>query len=463
MGRRQTDEGRVPANLEAEKSILSMILQDPTVLNHVVEQVKPDDLYAPANAHILQAIMNLSDRNEHIDRISVQEELERGPGLKAIGGASYLFEVEGFEASAAGLEYYVRSVRGKSLIRRMVQVAETIVAEGLADTREAEGFLDWAEGEVFRVSQIQVKPSYQSIKEVIKKLFDEVQARKLGKSELPLIPTGFQDLDEKLGGLHTTDLIILAARPGMGKTALALNIALHAARESKKHVVVFSLEMSAAQLVTRLISTLSANMAPDGRGLRGDKVLVGDITNAQMEFLAQVVGDLYRIPMVVDDTPALSIVDLRARARRLKAQGRCDLIVVDYLQLMRGTGTTAPGSREQEVAEISRSLKALAKELGIPVLALSQLNRMLETRKDKEPQLSDLRESGSIEQDADVILFIYRDDMYKKEASEQPGVAKVIIGKHRHGSTGDVLLRFDSRHVRFQTLAKGSDEGYFHQ
>ncbi|MFH1530801.1 MAG: replicative DNA helicase [Pseudomonadota bacterium] len=451
--------GRVPANIEAEMSVLSMIIQAPPVLSQVAEQVKPEDFYVPANRIILQAIMTLSDRNEHIDRVSVQEEIDRKGELKAIGGSSYLYEIEGFEATSAGLEYYLRSIRGKALIRKMVSTAETIVSEGLADTREANNFLEWAEGEVFKVSQVQLKTSYMSLKDILRKLIKEVEARQAKDVESPIISTGFRDLDEKLGGFHETDLIILAARPGMGKTALALNLGLNAAREKGKQVVVFSLEMSSSQLATRLISTLSAELAPDGRGIIGRKIIEGDLTQAQMDLLGKVVHALYGMPIVVDDTPALSIIDLRARARRLSAEGRCDMIIVDYLQLMRGSGTTAPGSREQEVAEISRSLKALAKELNVPILALSQLNRMLESRADKRPQLADLRESGSIEQDADVILFIYRDEMYNK-ASERPGIADIIIGKHRHGGTGEAPLRFDARHVRFQTLAK-VDEEYF--
>ncbi len=456
----QIDGGKVPANIEAEKSILSMILQDPPVLSQVIEQVKPDDLYAPANGMILQAIMNLSDRSEHIDRVSTQEEIERLGELKAIGGASYLHEIEGFEASSAGLEYYLRSIRGKALIRKMVSTAETIVSEGLADTREATEFVGWAEGEIFRVGQDQLKTSYQTLKEILVQLIKEVDARQKHDANAPITLTGFRDLDDKLGGFHNTDLIILAARPGMGKTALALNLALNAARDSKKQVVVFSLEMSSSQLATRLISTLSAELAPDGRGLNGRKITEGDLTKAQMDLLGKAVHELYGMPITVDDTPALSIVDLRARARRLAAEKRCDMIVVDYLQLMRGSGNTAPGSREQEVAEISRSLKALAKELNVPILALSQLNRMLESRADKRPQLADLRESGSIEQDADVILFIYRDEMYNKESKRQ-GTADIIIGKHRHGSTGEAPLRFDARHVRFQTLAKRDEDEYF--
>lgn len=450
--------GRVPANIEAEKSVLSMILQDPPVLSQVVEQVKPEDLFHPPHRIVLQAIMNLSERNEHIDRVSVLEEVGKMGDLKAIGGSSYLYELEGYEATSAGLEYYLTSIRGKSLIRTMVATAETIVSEGLADTQDATQFLEWAEGEVFRVSQVQLKTSYLSLKDILNKLIEEVLARQSKDSEVPITRTGFRDLDEKLGGFHDTDLVILAARPAMGKTALALNLGLNAAREGNKHVVVFSLEMSSSQLATRLISTLSAELAPDGRGISGRKVLEGDLTKAEMGLLGKVVTALHTLPIVVDDTPALSIIDLRARARRLAAEKRCDMIIVDYLQLMRGSGNTAPGSREQEVAEISRSLKALAKELDVPIIALSQLNRMLESRADKRPQLADLRESGSIEQDADVILFIYRDEIYNKEKSERPGIADVIIGKHRHGGTGEAHLRFDGKHVRFQNLSKADDE-----
>ena len=452
--------GRVPANIEAEKSVLSMILQDPPILSQIVEHAKPEDLYLPSNRIVYQAIMTLSERNEHIDRVSVQEEVDRMGELKTIGGSSYLYELEGFEATSAGLDYYLSSIRGKSLIRTMVATAETIVSEGLADTQDADEFLNWAEGEVFKVSQVNLKTSYMSLKDILKQLIKEVEARQRKDAEAPITQTGFADLDEKLGGFHDTDLVILAARPAMGKTALALNLGLNAARSSGKNVVVFSLEMSSSQLATRLISTLSAELAPDGRGISGRKVMEGDMTKAQMELLGKAVRELYSVPIVVDDTPALSIVDLRARARRLAAEGRCDMIIIDYLQLMRGSGNTAPGSREQEVAEISRSLKALAKELDVPVIGLSQLNRMLESRADKRPQLADLRESGSIEQDADVILFIYRDEVYNKDKSERPGIADVIIGKHRHGGTGDAHLRFDGRHVRFQDLAKKEDE-YF--
>jgi replicative DNA helicase len=455
------EEIKIPSNPEAEKRVLSMAFNDKAALGELAEKLKAEDFYHRPHRLVFEALMALGDKGQVVNRVSVQEELEsRGIDIKTVGGVAYLCELEIYEPGTAGLEYYVKVVREKALHRLMITTAETILREGMSGSLSVDQYLDWAEQQVFQVAQIQTKPSYNQIGDIIAQLMTDLEAMRNSSMEAPAIRTGFADLDHKLGGLHPTDLIILAARPAMGKTSLALNLATNAAINQKKAVVIFSLEMSSSQLATRLISALSRGRGHGGKGVSGRIFREGKVTPADMEILAGVIPTLRGAPITVDDTAAISIVELRARARRLRADGRCDLIIIDYMQLMRGSGNSS--SREQEVAEISRSLKALAKELNVPVVALSQLNRGLENRADKKPVMSDLRESGSIEQDSDVILFIYRDEVYTKEKSQKKGVADVIIGKHRHGPIGEISLYFDERYTQFTNMdtAHAMDTGH---
>lgn len=445
-------ELKMPASLDAEKSVLSMAIQHKSALGDVLERLTPDDFFAKSSRLVMESLRTLADRNEDINRLSIQQELERrGIDVRAVGGISFLVELESYEAGVAGLDYFIRLVREKSLQRRMVEVAEKIAREGLSGAIETEDYLNRAEQMVFGVTHTDLRAPYLQIGVIVDRLMGEMEAMRTNAKENPAVKTGFLDLDSRLGGMHPSDLVILAARPAMGKTTLALNIATNVAMRQGKHVVVFSLEMSAAQLAVRLISSLSFGLSGKGRGISGTVFRDGRISNADLETLSVVLPKVKPLPITVDDSPAISILDLRARARKLRADGRCDFIVIDYMQLMKGSGSAS--SREQEVGEISRSLKALAKELGIPILALSQLNRMLENRSDKRPLMSDLRESGSIEQDADMILFIYRDEVYNKEKSEKAGMADVIIGKHRHGATGEVTLAFNAKYTQFADLA----------
>jgi replicative DNA helicase len=445
------DDLKIPSNPEAEKRVLSMAFNDKAAQVELAEKLKAEDFYHRPHRLIFEALMALSDKGQLVNRVSVQEELEsRGIDVKTVGGVAYICELEAYEPGISGLDYYVGVVRDKARHRLMMTTAETILREGMSGGLQVDQYLDWAEQQVFKVSQTQTKPNYLQIGEIVTQLMMDLEAMRNSTKEAPAIRTGFIDLDGKLGGLHPTDLIILAARPAMGKTSLALNLATNAALEQNKAVVIFSLEMSSAQLATRIISALSRGRGHGGKGVSARVFREGKVTHADMEILSGVLPTIKGAPITVDDTAAISITELRARARRLKAEGRCDFIIIDYLQLMRGSGNTP--SREQEVAEISRSLKALAKELNVPVMALSQLNRALESRSDKRPVMSDLRESGSIEQDSDVILFIFRDEVYTKEKTTKRGQADIIISKHRHGPIGEVSLYFDERYTQFSNI-----------
>ncbi len=445
-----------PQNLEAEQMVLGAILIENDAMNKVVDVLSPDDFYKDSHRRIFQVMIDMLEKGEAIDLVTLPDALRGGIGIETVGGASYLAYLVSLVPTAANIKHHARIVREKAILRKLIHSATDIVTQSYDDARiiDIDQLLDHAEKSIFEIAQNKITGAFVSMKNIVPDSFALVERLYERKEMVTGLPTGFVDLDERTSGLQPSDLIIVAARPSMGKTAFVLNIAAHAAIEKGKAVAFFSLEMSKEQLVFRM---LGSEARVDAHKLR-----TGHLSDRDWSPLSNAAGRLSEAPIFIDDTAAISVLEMRAKARRLKAEHGLDLIIVDYLQLMRGRGTE--GNREQEISNISRSLKALAKELKLPVVALSQLNRAVETRpgKDKKPMLADLRESGAIEQDADVILFIYRDEVYNKCTCPfdgdcicgQRGKAEVIIGKQRNGPIGIVDLTFINRFTRFENAEK---------
>ncbi len=439
-------QGRVPPqDTDAERSVLGAMLLERDALLQAVELLAPEDFYRPAHARVFAAMQSLFERSEPVDEVTVAAELKARGDLDKVGGAAAMAALTESVPSAANAGHYAQIVRSRALMRRLIQVATAIATTGYEAGAEIDLMLDDAEAKIFEITRAREHRSFVPIKEVVKDAFKRIETLYQKKESVTGVPTGFVDLDRLTSGLQSGDLIIVAGRPSMGKTALALNMAQHAALKHKTSVAVFSLEMSKEQLVMRM---LCSEGRIDSHRLRG-----GFLRDTDWPKLARAAGTIAEAPLFIDDTGALSILEVRAKARRLQAQHGLGMIVLDYLQLMRGRASTE--GREREISEISRGLKALAKELAVPVVALSQLNRSLEQRTDKRPLLSDLRESGAIEQDADVICFVYRDDYYHPD-SEKKGLAEIIVGKQRNGPTGTVELRFFGEYTRFESAASES-------
>lgn len=439
-----------PANLEAEQSVLGAVLLRPQVLDQVSDLISPEDFYRPVHGLIYQAMLDLYHRAEPVDLVTVTALLKERSQLEEAGGPVFLAGLSEQVGTAANALYYARLVHDKSVLRRLLARAQEIAQACLGPVEDVDEFLDFAEKQVFEVAQTKVRPGFQPLGSLVESEIETLEAIwHKDKGRITGVPSGFKDLDTLTAGFQPGDLIIIAARPSMGKTALALNIAFNAAYKDQIPVAFFSLEMSKEQLVRRL---LSAAGRIDASHLRR-----AFLTGEEWQRLQEAAGLLLETPVFIDDTPAASVLEVRAKARRLKAEGKLGLAIVDYLQLMRGRFDSP--SREQEVSEISRSLKALAKELGVPVIALSQLSRKVEDRPKKEPQLADLRESGAIEQDADVIFFIYRDEVYH-EASPEAGTARIYLKKQRNGPTGEFKLYFDSKYTLFADLAEEEAPAY---
>jgi replicative DNA helicase len=446
--------GRVlPHNIDAEASVLGGVFLRNEVLSNL-DTLEVEHFYSPKHQAVFMAMRNLEAKATPIDPVTVEAELQRLNKLDAVGGLAFLSDLAMRVPSVDNVIHYAEIVEGKRATVRVIEAAGEVVDKGYEDDLEVAEYLDFAEGKVFEVTQRKSKAGPEPLKGLIKKVFSSLDERFAAGDGVTGVPTGFTDLDQKTAGLQPTELIILAARPAMGKTSFALSLAQNAAVGGGWPAIVFSLEMSATQLAERL---LCSEARVDSSALRRGQLQRQDMTN-----LTYAANTLAKAPILIDDTPALSLRELRSRARRFRsnkelfAGKKMGLIVIDYLQLMRGSNQSAKASREQEISEISRGLKSLAKELECPVIALSQLNRSLESRTDKRPQLSDLRESGAIEQDADVILFIYRDVVYNKDA-ENPDIAEVIIGKNRHGAIGTVETRFEGRFTRFENLSRRDD------
>lgn len=419
-----------PQNIEAEQWVLGGILIENKALFRVLEVISGEDFYREAHRKIFAAMVGLYEKNEPQDIITVSDFLRNRNEMEDVGGISYLAALADAVPTAANIVHYAKIVHEKSILRALIQKTSAICTHCYEKYDDVESILDEAEQSIFEISQAKIKQSFYPIKNVIKDSFKNIEQLYERKELITGVPTGFTDIDKLTAGLQPSDLIIIAGRPSMGKTSLALNIAQNAAIKAKVAVAIFSLEMSKEQLALRL---LCAEAMVDARSVR-----TGFLTEKDWRELTQAAGNLSAAPIFIDDSPAISSLEMRAKARRLSSEHGLGLVIIDYLQLMRSKGLAE--RREQEISEISRSLKAMAKELNVPVVALSQLNRRVEERPNKRPQLSDLRESGAIEQDADVIMFIYRDKIYSKNGDDN--TAEVIIGKQRNGPTGLVKLTF---------------------
>lgn len=443
----------LPHNLDAEASVLGGILLRNELLSQL-DTIEVDDFYDHRHKVVFAAMRALEATAKPVDVVTLENEIAKSGKLEAIGGMAFLGELALRVPTPDNVVHYAEIVTDKHQARKLMLASGEILERGYEDDLEVREYLDEAEGKIFEVTQRREKSGPEPIKGLIKKVFGSLDERFASAGGITGVPTGFTDLDQKTAGLQPTELIILAARPAMGKTAFALSLAQNAAISGGWPCLVFSLEMSSTQLAERM---LCSEARVDSSALRRGQLQRQDMTN-----LTYAANTLSRAPILIDDSPALSLREVRARARRFRSDRtlfgdkKTGLIVIDYLQLMRGSPQAQKASREQEISEISRGLKSLAKELQCPVLALSQLNRSLEQRTDKRPQLSDLRESGAIEQDADVILFIYRDVVYNKEA-ENPNIAEVILGKNRHGSIGTVETHFEGRFTRFENMARRPD------
>ena len=441
--------GKVPPHdLEAEQAIIGSMLTDKDAVISAIEVLKEEDFYREDNKAIYTAILNLYNRAEPIDIITVKAELESMGKFEQVGGLEYLAELPEKVPTTANAMKYIKIVEEKSTLRRLIKTANEIIELGYNPTEDVEDIMEGAEKKIFNIMQDKSQKSYAPIKDVLVESFTQLEELYNRKQHITGVPSGFTELDYRTAGFHGSELILIAARPAMGKTAFALNIATNAAVKGNVPVAVFSLEMSKEQLVNRILCSESM--------VDSNKVRTGKLEEDDWTKLAGTIGPLSEAEIYIDDTPGINIMEIRAKCRKLKLEKNIGMVVIDYLQLIQGSGKRG-GSREQEISEISRSLKILAKELNVPVIALSQLSRAAEQRPDHRPMLSDLRESGAIEQDADIVMFLYRDDYYNQD-SEKKDIAEVIIAKHRGGSTGTVELLWLGSYTKFVNLERRFDD-----
>ncbi|MFJ7639727.1 replicative DNA helicase [Peribacillus sp. NPDC097264] len=437
-----------PQNIEAEQAVLGAIFLEPSSLTVTSELLIPEDFYRSSHQKIFNVMIKLNDEGKAVDLITVTEELSATKNLEEVGGVSYLSELAGSVPTAANIEYYARIVEEKSLLRRLIRTATNIAQEGYSREDEVEELLGEAEKTIMEVAQRKNAGSFQNIKDVLVRTYDNIEILTNRKGDVTGIPTGFAELDRMTAGFQRNDLIIVGARPSVGKTAFALNIAQNVATKTDENVAIFSLEMGSEQLVMRM---LCAEGNINAQNLR-----TGALTDEDWRKLTMAMGSLSNAGIYIDDTPGVRIGEIRSKSRRLKQEHGLGMILIDYLQLIQGDGRSGD-NRQQEVSEISRSLKALARELQVPVIALSQLSRGVEQRQDKRPMMSDIRESGSIEQDADIVAFLYRDDYYDKE-SENKNIIEIIIAKQRNGPVGTVSLAFVKEYNKFVNLERRFDD-----
>lgn len=438
-----------PHNTEAEQSVLGSILLQPSALISAMEFLQAHDFYRKAHQLIFQSMIDLNERNEEIDVVTVSNLLETNKQLEDVGGSAYLAEIANVVPTAANIEYYSKIVEERSLLRRLIQASNDIISETYEESDDVASILDAAEQKILEVSERKNRSGFLKISDVLRDSMEEIDDLYKNAEEITGLSTGYRALDLMTAGLHEDELIILAARPGVGKTAFALNVAQNIATSTDENVAIFSLEMGATQLVNRMLcaeGTINAN-----------NLRTGQLTEEEFEKLFVAMGSLSKANIFIDDTPGIRVSEIRAKARRLKQErGGIGLIIIDYLQLIEGSGKE---SRQQEVSEISRQLKKLAMELEVPVVALSQLSRSVEQRQDKRPILSDLRESGSLEQDADIVAFLYREDYYRaeegeeEEEQEEDNVVEVLIEKNRSGARGSVKLLFIKEYNKFSSLS----------
>mgnify|MGYP004507258155 CR=1 FL=1 len=441
--------GKVPPHdLEAEQAILGSMLTDKDAVISAIEVLREEDFYREDNKAIYEAIFNLYNRAEPVDIITVKSELESMGKFEQVGGLEYLAELPEKVPTTANAMKYIKIVEEKSTLRRLIRTANEIIDLGYDQTEDVEDIMEGAEKKIFNIMQEKNQKGYSPLKDVLVESFTQLEELYNKKQHITGVPTGFAELDYKTAGLHGSELILIAARPAMGKTAFALNIATNAAVRANVPVAVFSLEMSKEQLVNRILCSEAM--------VDSNKVRTGKLEEDDWVKLAGAIGPLSEAEIYIDDTPGINVTEIRAKCRKLKLEKNIGMVVIDYLQLVQGSNKRN-GSREQEISEISRSLKILAKELNVPVIALSQLSRAAEQRPDHRPMLSDLRESGAIEQDADIVTFLYRDDYYNKD-SEKKDIAEVIIAKHRGGSTGTVELLWLGSYTKFVNLEKRFDD-----
>ncbi len=432
-----------PQSLEAEESLISAILLDSDTFLDIIEILSPPDFYRRAHQIIFETIEGLFDRNEPIDLVTVTNALRDSGRLESIGGAAYLASIIETVPAAPNIQHYAKIVHGKARLRRLIQKANEITKRCYEDPGPVDDIVDFAEASIFEIAEDQTRPAFRPLGKIFAHNFDTLEKQQDNKSLITGVPTGFSKLDSMTSGLQPSDLIILAARPSMGKTAFALNLARNAALEGEVPVAFFSLEMSMEQLSLRM---LCSEARVDSFRLR-----TGFSSRSDWNDLTEAATRLSPAPIFIDDSPDISVMEIRAKARRLKLDKGLGLVIIDYLQLMRTRGQSE--RRDLEISDISRSLKILAKEISVPVIALSQLNRKLEERSDKRPQLSDLRESGALEQDADVVAFIYRDEVYHPDKEDNKGQAELIVSKQRNGPTGKVPMTFLHAYTRFEEAA----------
>ena len=441
--------GKVPPHdLEAEQAILGSMLTDKDAVISAIEVLREEDFYREDNKAIYEAIFNLYNRAEPVDIITVKSELESMGKFEQVGGLEYLAELPEKVPTTANAMKYIKIVEEKSTLRRLIRTANEIIDLGYDQTEDVEDIMEGAEKKIFNIMQEKNQKGYSPLKDVLVESFTQLEELYNKKQHITGVPTGFAELDYKTAGLHGSELILIAARPAMGKTAFALNIATNAAVRANVPVAVFSLEMSKEQMVNRILCSEAM--------VDSNKVRTGKLEEDDWAKLAGAIGPLSEAEIYIDDTPGINVTEIRAKCRKLKLEKNIGMVVIDYLQLVQGSNKRN-GSREQEISEISRSLKILAKELNVPVIALSQLSRAAEQRPDHRPMLSDLRESGAIEQDADIVTFLYRDDYYNKD-SEKKDIAEVIIAKHRGGSTGTVELLWLGSYTKFVNLERRFDD-----
>lgn len=436
-----------PQSVEAEQSVLGGILLENESLYKALELLTEQDFYKPSHQKIFRALISLSERGEPADLVTLTQELKNMGLLNEVGGSSYLASLINNVPTAANVPYYAKIVREKALLRNLISVATEIVSKGYEEVgSNLDSLLDAAEQSIFNVSNRRYKQGFTPIREIVKSSFKVIEHLYERKESITGVSSGFEELDRLTSGFQPSDLIIVASRPSMGKTSLVLNIAQHAAIHTKTPSAFFSLEMSKEQLVMRMLTSLAK--------VDATRIRIGRLQDTDWPKLTKAAGQLSEAPIFIDDSPSLSVLEIRAKCRRLKVEHKIGLVIVDYLQLMRGHYHSE--SREKEISEISRGLKALAKELSVPIIALSQLNRAVENRNDKRPQMADLRESGAIEQDADIIGFIYRDEVYDKN-SDWKGTAEFIVSKQRNGPTGVVRLAFLQQYTTFENLARATE------
>lgn len=438
-----------PQNIEAEQAVLGAVFLEPDAITTASELLMPEDFYRASHQRIFSVMLDLGEKGEPIDLVTVTSELKDQKLLEDVGGVSYLSDLANSVPTAANIEYYGHIVEEKALLRRLIKVATEVAANGYTREDNVDEVLNEAEKQILEVAQKKNVGAFKAIKDVLVQTYDNIEALQNQKGDITGIPTGFLELDNITAGFQRNDLIIVAARPSVGKTAFALNIAQNVGTKTDENIAIFSLEMGADQLVSRM---LCAEGNIDAQKLR-----TGDLQSEDWQKLTMAMGSLSNSGIYIDDTPGIRVNEIRAKCRRLKQEKGLGMILIDYLQLIRGSGGNGSENRQQEVSEISRSLKGLARELEVPVIALSQLSRGVESRQDKRPMMSDIRESGSIEQDADIVAFLYRDDYYDKE-SEKQNIIEIIIAKQRNGPVGTVELAFVKEYNKFVNLERRHDE-----